>query len=232
MAGRKTLPTASCMWALDSGGFTELGLHGRWKTSPRQYAEEVAEWSERVGNLAFAASQDWMCEPVVRAKTGKTVREHQELSIESYLTLRDLAPAMPWMPVLQGWAVDDYLDHVEMYSRAGVALADEPRVGVGSVCRRQGTREVLSLFCFLQNFGLRLHGFGVKTKFIKAAPAGLLASCDSLAWSSAARRRPPLPGCRHSSCANCLRFALDWRAQPLDGTRGNKQRLLFMGARP
>lgn len=232
LEGRKKLPAASGGWALDSGGFTELGLYGRWKTSPRQYADEAAEWAERIGNLEFAASQDWMCEPVVRAKTGKSVREHQDLSIESYLTLRALAPSVPWLPVLQGWAVDDYLEHVELYARAGVALAEEPRVGVGSVCRRQGTREVLSLFCFLQGLGLSLHGFGVKTKFVKASPAGLLASCDSLAWSSAARRRPSLPGCRHQSCANCLRFAMDWRARLLAGLRGPKQGLLFMGARP
>jgi hypothetical protein len=28
-------------WMMDSGGFTELSTHGRWWTSPQQYADEI-----------------------------------------------------------------------------------------------------------------------------------------------------------------------------------------------
>lgn len=228
LAGRKRLPRALGPWALDSGGFTELGLYGGWRTEPARYADEVLEYAERIGSLEFAAVQDWMCEPFMLAKTGRTVREHQELSIESYLTLRAYAPSIPWLPVVQGWSIDDYLAHVERFAEAGVDLRSERRVGVGSVCRRQGTREALTLFCLLQSVGLRLHGFGIKTRFMRVAPRGVLESCDSLAWSSKARRSPPLPGCRHRSCANCLRYALAWRRRVLDAQRGEKQQLLFM----
>jgi hypothetical protein len=39
-----------------------------------------------------------------------------------------------------------------------------------------------------------------------------------MAWSIAARRRPPLPGCtRHKNCANCSRYALTWRRELLAG---------------
>ena len=36
-----------------------------------------------------------------------------------------------------------------------------------------------------------------------------------MAWSFAARRQPPLPGCelRHINCANCPRYALTWHAK-------------------
>ena len=41
---------------------------------------------------------------------------------------------------------------------------------------------------------------------------------DSLAWSYHARREPPLPGCNtHKNCANCVRFALAWREETLEG---------------
>jgi hypothetical protein len=34
-----------------------------------------------------------------------------------------------------------------------------------------------------------------------------------MAWSYAARRDPPRPGCTsHKNCANCLRYAAKWRA--------------------
>lgn len=45
----------------------------------------------------------------------------------------------------------------------------------------------------------------------------LLTSADSLAWSYAARREPPLPACttRHRNCANCPTYATTWRTRLL-----------------
>jgi hypothetical protein len=52
---------------------------------------------------------------------------------------------------------------------------------------------------------------------------------SSMAWSYAARRDPPRPGCTsHKNCANCLRYAAKWRAgivAHLD--RGGGQDALF-----
>ena len=64
-------------WALDSGGFTELNLHGRWATTARAYMDAVKRYIEEIGSLQWAATQDWMCEPYVLAKTGLSVAEHQ-----------------------------------------------------------------------------------------------------------------------------------------------------------
>lgn len=197
-------------WALDSGGFTELNLHGTWTVSPRIYAAEVRRYSQDIGRLSWAAIQDWMCEPFVLAKTGKTVLEHQELTIRSYLDLKSLAPDLPWTPVVQGYELSDYLRHVDMYRAAGVELEALPIVGVGSVCRRQHSAEAREIFRQLHGMGLRLHGFGLKLRGL-AVSAQYLASADSMAWSFQARRAAPLPGCSHASCANCLRYAKTWR---------------------
>jgi len=67
----------------------------------------------------------------------------------------------------------------------------------------------------LASQGLRLHGFGFKQQGLANA-ANILASADSMAWSYAARRKPPMPGCTtHKNCANCMRYALDWRERVL-----------------
>ena len=216
---RSPFPGALAQWALDSGGFSELSMFGAWRTSPSQYAAEARRWRDEIGRLDWAAVQDWMCEPSIRARTGLTVREHQERTVESYLVLVALAPDIPWAPVLQGWNVEDYHAHVEMHSRAGVDLWAAPAVGVGSVCRRQHTAEVEGLIRELAAAGLEVHGFGFKVEGV-ARCANALASADSLAWSLAARRRPPLPGCSHETCANCPRFALAWRARVLESLRG------------
>ncbi len=121
------------------------------------------------------------------------------------------------MPVLQGWGVADYWRHAEDFARAGVDLAALPRVGVGSVCRRQGTVGVAVILGTLAVSRLRLHAFGLKMQGLLRA-AGSVVSADSLAWSYRARHAPPLPECRgeHERCNNCLRFALRWRRKLLD----------------
>ena len=215
LARRRSLRPASCRWALDSGGFTELSLHGRWITPAESYAAAVADYAERVGGLDFAAPQDWMCEPFMVARTGLSVREHQDRTVASYLELRRLAPGLPWIPVVQGWHLADYLRCADLYASAGVDLAEAPRVGLGSVCRRQSTAEIAVIVTELARRGLRLHGFGVKTGGLHLY-GHLLASADSMAWSYAARRELPLRGCTgHKNCANCLSYATSWRRSVL-----------------
>lgn len=210
----RTLPRAVGSWALDSGGFTELSMHGRWTLPAEDYARAVLRYRDEVGGLVWASPQDWMCEPIMLAKTGLRVEEHQRRTIASVLELRALGA--PVIPVLQGWSWGDYLRHVEDYDRAGVDLRAEAVVGVGTVCRRQNTLTASILMHDLAGSGLRLHGFGFKATGLRAC-ADVLASADSLAWSLNARREPPLPECRgrHKNCANCPLWALDWRNELL-----------------
>jgi hypothetical protein len=223
LRARRRLPRARCRWALDSGGFTELTLSGRWQTTPREYAEAVARYAQQIGRLAWAAPQDWMCEPAMLARTGLDVDRHQALTVDNYCLLRQLAPQLPFLPVIQGWHLRDYLACVDRYTTNGVDLTGVPLVGLGSVCRRQATSEIAAIVAELATVGLRLHGFGVKRHGL-ARYADHLDSADSLAWSYAARRRPALPGCTgHRNCANCPRYALAWRARVVAGLDGPRQ---------
>jgi hypothetical protein len=230
------LPRAAAPWALDSGGFTELQQYGQWTCGPAGYAARVRRYRDEIGALMWAAPQDWMCEPIVIAGgragrltfagTGLTVAEHQRRTVTSLLDLRDLAPEVWWLPVLQGYTTTEYLACADLYAAAGIDLPAEPLVGLGSVCRRQATAEAHQIITALHARGItRLHGFGVKILGLRRY-GHLLASADSLAWSEDARRRArPMPGCpahrpscpprcraHHANCANCLRFALAWRA--------------------
>lgn len=222
---RKRHREAAHPFALDSGAFTELSLFGRWTVPAEHYAEEVLRWSEQTQNLAWAAVQDWPCEPLMREKTGLSVREHQRFTVESYLTLAGLAPEVDWVPVLQGWHRDDYLDHVRQYERAGVNLKVLPLVGLGSVCRRQDTLMVEELIKELSD-DFALHAFGFKTLGLKRV-AHLLESADSGAWGTRARKADPLPGCTHSRCNNCRAFALRWREKVLRKIGLPKQLTMF-----
>lgn len=215
----KTLPRAAAPWALDSGGFTELSTHGSWEDgpTPAEYVERINRYARVVGQLQWAAPQDWMCEPFMLTKTGLTVAEHQWRTTKNYLSLRYHDATLPIIPVLQGWTRDDYLRHVDQYARFGIDLPEYATVGVGSVCRRQHTDEAVDIFRSIAELGIRAHGFGLKAKGIAAAWP-YLASADSLAWSYDARRIAQRRGsCGRlfngkpiKSCANCRHFALDW----------------------
>lgn len=212
LAKLKKLPRARTGWALDSGGFTEIDKFGRWVTGVEEYVAAVQRYEREIGNLLWASPMDWMCEEKQLEKTGMTVEDHQRLTVANYLELRGRGP---FIPVLQGWSVDDYLRCVAMYADAGVDLQQEPLVGLGSVCKRQDEAEIGRIVMALR--GLRIHGFGVKKQGLERY-GHLLCSSDSMSWSLGGRFSRRTPGCTHtrrdgspSSCGNCIRFALLWR---------------------
>ena len=173
-------------WIMDSGAFTQIAKHGKYTSEPEEYAEQINRWG-RVGSFQAGVSQDVMCEPFVLARTGKTVREHQEITIERYERIR--AVAKPYvMPVLQGYHPTEYVEHIHAY---GSLLRFGAWVGVGSVCKRNASpaaiEDVLAAIHQARP-DLRLHGFGLKlTALASDVVRTLLHSADSMAWSWHAR---------------------------------------------
>lgn len=207
----------------DSGGYSVLTRYGRYPFTPREYLELRKRQRDAWGaQLGWCAGMDWMCEPEARRRTGLTVTQHQALTIENWEELCSLAAGKEHIiPVLQGYSLGEYLDHVELYEKRGHDLRRVPLVGVGSVCRRQATDTVFVLLRTLHSWGLKLHAFGMSTPgLVRCWP--FLVSTDSTAWSQAARRdRLLLPECRQSSstghrnCANCPRWAVRWHGARL-----------------
>jgi hypothetical protein len=231
----KTLPEPATTFALDSGGFTELQMYGRWTLTVEQYAADALRFLSFYGKkLIWVAPQDWMCEPIVLAGgraargvifagTGLTVIEHQRRTVDNYIQLRRLLKDRV-IPVLQGWSLTDYWRCEDLYRKKGVNLLDCETVGVGTVCRRQSTNEATQIMSSLAAGGLNLHGFGFKKGGLKNCQS-FLSSADSTAWSDTARQNPiclpghNLPGPRrpkgHKNCANCAEYALQWRSDLL-----------------
>lgn len=188
--GTRKRPFEANDWILDSGAFSTIFRHGRYLEPVQEYASKIRRWS-RNGQLLAAVSQDYMCEASVLERTGLSVAEHQHLTIERYdrLLACDLA-GVYLMPVLQGFAPSEYVDHLEQY---GDRLARGAWVGVGSVCKRNATpvevENVLRIIRSSRN-DLRLHGFGLKiTSLASELIRDALYSADSMAWSYAARKQ-------------------------------------------
>lgn len=199
---RSDFPTPPAGWLLDSGAFMELRTHGRYRDSPEVYAAQVRRWAG-CGRMLAAASQDYMCEPFILARTGLDIAAHQRLTIERYDAIRALVPATHILPVIQGYLPAHYAAHVAQY---GDRLRPGMWVGVGSVCKRNGSpRDVAAVLRAIKaaRSDLRLHGFGLKITALRSHEVrAMLHSADSMAWSFAARRA--------GRDANSWREALDY----------------------
>jgi hypothetical protein len=176
-------------WMMDSGAFTEISRHGRYRESPEDYAVQIRRWYGN-GKMVAAVSQDFMCEQFILDKTGMTTAEHQRLTIERYDLLLPLVGDAYLLPVLQGYEPQEYVDHIRQYGRRLKAGA---WTGVGSVCKRNvdidAIEEVL-MAIRTERPDLRLHGFGVKLTALKSSVVNdCLYSADSLAWSFSARKQ-------------------------------------------
>lgn len=191
---------------MDSGAFTEVVRHGGYRYSVEEYAAQIRRWSSN-GNLLAAVAQDFMCEAFVLEQTGKTVAEHQRMTVERYDALMACDTAGVYlMPVLQGYTPAEYVEHIRQY---GDRLAHGAWVGVGSVCKRNGDigaiEEVL-MAIHLERPDLRLHGFGLKTTALSSGLVReLLETADSMAWSFHARK--------NGRNANDWREAKRWTAK-------------------
>lgn len=184
LRGRKS-DFAAKNWIMDSGAFSTIEKHGCFPTEPEAYAAQVERWSN-CGGFECAVSQDYMCEPKMLKITGLTVRDHQRLTIDRYKAISG-ATFAPVMPVIQGYTIPEYLSHIEQY---GELLQTGMRVGIGSVCKRNGNITFIEDIVGAVNQaapGLLLHGFGLKTTALKSDFVWRkLYSADSMAWSTAA----------------------------------------------
>jgi hypothetical protein len=175
-------------WIMDSGAFSQIVNHGKHVLEPDQYLEYICKFSE-CGEMVAAVCQDLMCEPFILEKTGLTIEKHQELTMESYCYLRQFS-ATPILPVLQGFSPQDYVKHVRMY---GEHLAPGARVGLGSVCKRNGNPDAIEdvlLAIKRERPDLLIHGFGLKVQALQRATIrSLLYSSDSMAWSYSGRKK-------------------------------------------
>ncbi|MEU4969054.1 deazapurine DNA modification protein DpdA family protein [Streptomyces smyrnaeus] len=61
-----------------------------------------------------------------------------------------------------GFTLDEYLRCVDLYDRVGIDLTLEKVVGLGSICRRQNTKEAVRIVESLSAMGTGLGGFDFK----------------------------------------------------------------------
>ena len=226
--------------ALDSGGFVAMTRYGGFRFSIRKYVEFAASFP-----WTHWFQQDYCVEKEVAPDKDelKTRIHHTVMAYWYTLDERDRLLDQGYtlsrpVPVLQGRQLEDYLQSAELHSRLIGGLP--PYVGIGSVCRRNSERELLSLVVGLARElpGVRFHLFGVKGAalqlLIDEGPAEAIQSIDSMAWNDAARWATP----EGESSTNEFRsqFMRDWyrkhTGQAPPGASSSSRRQLSLSATP
>lgn len=225
----QALPVAHAPWVLDSRGFNEIREHGRWTIDAAQYVADCRRYRDEIGRLQWVTPQDWPAGAALLERTGLTEDEHQRRTVASVVELRAAAPDLDVIAVVTGKDVAGYLRCIELYAAAGIDLrAERLPVGVGALVGRTPT-EAADIVRVLHAAGLRnLHGFGVKGRVLDLV-GDLLASVDSAAWSTEARRRAG--ACPHGLVAwerNCPLAAQEWG----EGQRERAARAVVQEALP
>jgi len=214
-------------WIFDSGAFSELKMHGKYTFNLDYYLSYVERYNPDV-----FVNCDYMCEPSQLKKTGLTIQEHLEKTIENQIYLFDKKNEMgiksDLMGTLQGWKIEEYLRHIDMMKERGILL---DYMGVGSICRRFKTRKIVDILRTIHNEipNIKLHGFGVKISVFKYPEVfRYLFSSDSMSWSYVARgitefgKYGILYGKRclidktficdrkADDCASCVKYMVNW----------------------
>ena len=165
---------------IDSGGYSLM-----LRTGEHDPVDEYLEYVREYG-ASVAALQDYPCEPKILQEYDRTVRDHQEMTVEraaeNLAYIQDHGIDAEPMAVLQGWETSDYLRCIDRFRDAGV-MTD--RIGIGSVCRRNATDEIRDVVTTIADElpDKRLHAFGVKKSILKYPNVrAVLDSVDSSAW--------------------------------------------------
>lgn len=161
---------------LDSGAFSVIQKYRGYPFGPCDYAMAIQEWKPDV-----AWTMDYPCEPSIRKKGLYSPREAQEFTIINQDVLLELG--VQTQMVVQGWTVADYLENLDKIKDAGLLTE---RLGIGSICRRGQTQEILRVIKAIHNNvpgWVKLHGFGVKINILRGEGRFLLYSADSTSWA-------------------------------------------------
>jgi hypothetical protein len=157
---------------LDSGGFTEIFRFGKYTFSSAEYYEYILNH-----DIDHFATMDYPCEPIVLQKTGKTVNEHIVMTVESNLDLMDCAGVVP---VIQGYAVDDYIYCCDLINDYG---GEKPLMAIGTMCKRTKVADAIAILqAVSKEFPhSQFHAFGLKKNFLPKVK-DMIYSSDSIAW--------------------------------------------------
>jgi hypothetical protein len=168
----KKFPKKSGLKFLDSGGYLALLRWGKYPFSVVNYANLVCKLRP-----CYYASMDYACEPSLVGVVDSVDRRIC-CTVENAAMLAEYEDQLAglFVPVIQGYQLDEYFRCLELYQQAGLI---REYMAVGSMCRRLSVVELRNL---VSEIYLACRNAGVKRLFdLKISPS--LVDLDRYIWS-------------------------------------------------
>lgn len=179
--GYRTPPDCLASLVLDSGGFQAARKWGAYPWDAAQYAHWGQRYQASGVPLTWLAILDFACEHGVNRAQHATNAQRIQATLTNAARCRDAAPDLPWLPVVQGYTLDEYGQCIEGYQREGWDLR---YCGLGTMCGRP-VRQARSILRGLRQHypTLVYHVFGMHLGVLDDAVAARgVHSWDSYAW--------------------------------------------------
>jgi len=170
---------------LDSGGFSFLNRFGDYPFG----FDKFVEWIHMIDDVndcgvGYVATPDYPCEKdITRTCKLKSNRERIIKTVDNAIIIMDEYPDINWMPVLQGFTLDEYKHCLDLYRNRGI---NPEKFAIGSMCRRKNVRQIENYVRNLIEYGLteKIHLFGLLMNGLKSKYLfDTVDSCDSISFS-------------------------------------------------
>jgi len=203
---------------LDSGAFGCAFYDGGYTYNCEEYLEIVGKVKP-----TWWATMDYPCEPTILP--AMSINERIEKTIENTQTLR-AAPFGGFLPVIQGWEIEDYLYCAERMKKENLI---QPVMAIGSICRRGSQAEVVAVVSALQRAlpEVKFHAFGTKISTLNYNNGEILnylESLDTAAWQF--NEKDELGGWRPRTHQEILRRLVGYKKK-LDKKIASPHQLVF-----
>ena len=167
---------------IDSGGYSFFRKWGDYPFSLEKYFEFIDIITE-LYPVELVAIRDYPCEPTINRKDISTNKERIQKTVSNAVECIESKEDYPWIPVIQGYTLDEYLYCINLYEEVGISLAYS---AIGSICSRKGNihtiRRIISEIA--QRTKGKIHAFGLSLVYLQDPIIfNTLYSSDSAAWN-------------------------------------------------
>jgi hypothetical protein len=167
---------------VDSGGFSFFRKYGKYPFTLEQYVDWIGYLQDDYP-IYLVSVLDYPCEGTTNRTTLKTNEERIIQTVSNAIECIDYEDSLPWMPVIQGYTLEEYLHCIDLYEQAGIDLG---YIAVGSICARKGNSLTIRnlLTKIYERTHAKLHAFGLSLNYLRDPQiANILYSSDSSAWN-------------------------------------------------
>ena len=168
---------------LDSGGFSFFTKYSDYPFELNKYIEWIHNMNEaNDGKVNYCAIRDYPCEPLINRASISTNKERIEKTVQNAIECIDTDNTINWMPVLQGYDLEEYLSCLDLYKDVGII---EDILAIGSMCRRTDIKTIEKIIRSIKKeYNGKIHLFGLTMNALKSKYiVDNTFSCDTIGYT-------------------------------------------------